>query len=197
MTTAQTYRNGVCAGVTPPGDLYNQFGDVVGPPSSVDNTLATWDGTTGQELKDGTTITAVGGALAGVQTLNGVLVPSGGFLADHWLTDDDFTLIPDNNYMQWGQAGDRVYVGYSTDALTVSAGVTGNATFLLPLARATPFTSATDCSGSVMLTAATTPVVGNILAVVGTTQTAQLNLYNTTVSPQSGALAGNFVYSLV
>jgi len=58
--------------------LDNGNGDVIGPNSSVNNTLATFNGTTGKIIQDNNNITAIGGQLNGVTGINGIPVASFG-----------------------------------------------------------------------------------------------------------------------
>lgn len=243
MTSAQTYRNGVCAGTAPPGSAYwgTGAGGVVGPGSAVPGTLATYanssgnllstssgitavagdlEGVTlingsavvvgpgsaipgtvttygnaaGNQLATGSLITAIGGDLEGVTILNGAPAPSSGFIEDHWLTDEGWSTIPDNNYMYYGSAGNSVFCSYATDLAAIVPAAIAEATFQLPIARATPFTDIVQCSGCVVMQGGA-PIPGIIQAVIGSTNQAMLTV-NSAIAV-TGAIYGSFVYSLV
>lgn len=178
-------------------NLPTPVGDVVGPVGANSGRLAIYNGGSGKVIQDTSGIAALSGGFTGVTSINAFQPSSSGTSAVHWVTDSSFTLIPNFNYLNWGQTASRVFSSYSTDILTVAASSTGLATFVLPIARAVPFLFDHQCTGVVFLGGVASTVVGYFNAVVGTTDTVQLSLVNNAVTDQTGVLYGTLIYTLV
>lgn len=143
---------------------------------------------------DNTTTSALGIQLSG--NLVTVPVAAGGSDAGsetvHFLTDSNYYIIPNNNYIHWSRTGSTVTCSYQSDVAGIASGG-AEATFVLPVARSTPFTDVNQCSG-VVLTTDGIPSTGFFDAVVGTTDTVHSTVYRTITG--ASTLAGSFVYTL-